>query len=1526
MTPKPLLRWDRFWCNPSKSVYSDLDGFLLDPDDSMLTPNPNCLPTREILKAQCLVMLGEPGMGKSSVLEGLHEATTGRKKHFSLEACASAENLERKLFESQQVQEWVASEDDLHLFLDALDEGLLRVQIIAQALSAGLKDLPVERLSLRITCRTAQWPTYLTERLSKLWPHSFGQYELLPLRQLDVHTAASAHGLDSAEFLKQVLDRKVVPLAIKPVTLFFLLNTFQRDRQLPSSQRDLFQKGCKRLCEEFNSSRLASKLVSKFPLDDIVACARKVAVFTLLGGRPSIFQATDDGRAGDQDYLLDQLSELTKVPISLLTDTIETALFSSRGEPRLGWAHHSYAEYLAGRYLSERNLDLPTLKQIFFEPETGMCVPQLSECAAWVASSHPEFFSYIAERQPELLVSSQVVFESESDLRLLVERTLAAFDRLAMPDTTVRRGFGKLKHQDLAKSLAPWISNQQASFLARRAAIEIARVCEVTSLLPQIEKVLEDPSEDVALRVKAALAVAKVGDRASQQKLGFCLDGLPEDEQDELKGIALITLWRGLDPETLFKLLAAPKDDHFMGNYYWFLAHTLPQEICEQDLPLALEWIRNLKARDDYLVSSISGELVKRAAQITSLALAPPMATYWAWRSKADSRLDQRVVTEFTEKCKRNLEFRRSFVESFVADADLSPPQGVAWSLRNFLMPEDTLWIVEQFSHSDLSKQPIWGRLLSAKLNESDSAHFDAVCQAVVSDPRLREYVSHLDDPPLPVVPDVTPQKESETLEPPTEETKPKLQPLFSAINSSNPEHWLTALHTYWRREAYGCDRPIDSFPGFSQLSGVERNLLIEKAAVFLEHYDCTDNAWFITNNLPLYVVEAARAFDFLFKCHPTALNKRDCRFWARWLPTLLARLDCEKKTLLPVLKLAERACPLEFVALATERISAEARNHGYIFVLQHLEDLWSEELGTALLTAFQQWNGRYPEASVQLLVSLASRDFRPALDFAIDAVEKSNEFTPLQLAGAIALTYSRPGDFWERIWTVVTREDEIFEQFALALVGMSDSNARKALTFLSDEQLAMLYEKLLRLFPPETDGWKSGGQMVGPRQELGDWRNEALERLSVRGTVRAAQLVERLADSFPDAIHLRLRVKEVWKNTALERWKPMAAEELAKLLRDGTFSGGALERFTWLHLTDFHFGLEGQACLWPNLREPFLEDLARLHESTGPWQAVLFTGDFVQAGKSKEFSDMQTKVLEKLWSKLQDLGSADAVLLAVPGNHDLVRPDTKKGSAALTAILERGGFAKIEAEFWSKPSSSYRQIVKSCLNNYVSWWRTNELRPKSIKDGLLPGDFSYSFEVGSKRVGIVGLNTTFLQLKGGDYQGHLSWNARQLHEVCDGDAPNWVKSHDACILLTHQGPAWLSNQARDHDWTEIAPPGRFAVHLYGHMHEPTLTQITVGNSPHSRLEFQGRSVFGMERFGEPPTTVRSHGYAVGQIDFSGQQITIRFWPRKASNATGEWRFHSDNERAHLEKDEGTAGVVLGTAPSAGRSLSKRSD
>ena len=337
-------------------------------------------------------------------------------------------------------------------------------------------------------------------------------------------------------------------------------------------------------------------------------------------------------------------------------------------------------------------------------------------------------------------------------------------------------------------------------------------------------------------------------------------------------------------------------------------------------------------------------------------------------------------------------------------------------------------------------------------------------------------------------------------------------------------------------------------------------------------------------------------------------------------------------------------------------------------------------------------------------------------------------------------------------------------------------------------------------------------------------------------------------------------------------------------------------DSFSWLHLTDFHYGLKGQGHLWPTLRGPFLESLGPLHDRCGPWDAVLFTGDLVQSGESDQFEKMQAEVLEPLWERLAELGSGDAVLLAVPGNHDLYRPRPEiDDDPAAERLVEQGGFQKVEEKFWDQPAGSYRRVITNAFAAYSQWWDNAPRRPAAVKSGILPGDFSVSLQRSGRRIGIVGLNTTFLQLAGGDYKGRLVWDARQLAAVCEGGVDAWEKQHDVCLLLTHQGPDWLTEEARKHGETEIAPAGRFAAHLFGHQHETRIEYISRGGSGDETRLLQGCSVFGMEKFGEPPTIQRAHGYAAGRIEFGDDATILRLWPRIATKKIGPWRFVPDH-------------------------------
>jgi hypothetical protein len=360
------------------------------------------------------------------------------------------------------------------------------------------------------------------------------------------------------------------------------------------------------------------------------------------------------------------------------------------------------------------------------------------------------------------------------------------------------------------------------------------------------------------------------------------------------------------------------------------------------------------------------------------------------------------------------------------------------------------------------------------------------------------------------------------------------------------------------------------------------------------------------------------------------------------------------------------------------------------------------------------------------------------------------------------------------------------------------------------------------------------------------------------------------------------------------------------------------MDRLGWLHLTDLHFGLSDQGALWPNIKQAFFDDLARLHETAGPWQLVMFSGDLVQQGSKAEFERLENMVLEPLWNRLEQLGSTPS-LLAVPGNHDLIRPDAHKPRAVVRQLLRTNGFREIADEFFHDSGSEYREPITSAFAEYMAWWERTAYRHRNIRAGFLPGDFSVSIDTGDFRLGVVGLNTTFLQLSGGDYRRKLVWDVRQFNAACtgdtSGDGPDWVRQHDFCFLMTHHGPQWLDEHSLDVVYPEINPAGRFGLHLFGHMHETVLRGTSSGGGA-ALWQWQGHSLFGLEKYGDPPVHDRRHGYAAGVIAAADHALTVRLWPRTAHRDSNGWRFERDTTNCKLvEGDGGTEPIVLPRAP-----------
>jgi len=340
------------------------------------------------------------------------------------------------------------------------------------------------------------------------------------------------------------------------------------------------------------------------------------------------------------------------------------------------------------------------------------------------------------------------------------------------------------------------------------------------------------------------------------------------------------------------------------------------------------------------------------------------------------------------------------------------------------------------------------------------------------------------------------------------------------------------------------------------------------------------------------------------------------------------------------------------------------------------------------------------------------------------------------------------------------------------------------------------------------------------------------------------------------------------------------------------------------LHLSDLHFGMADQELYWSNLNAAFRDDLVRMHSKQGPWDLVLFSGDLVQRGSAAEFGKVEAWLAD-LWKLFNELGFSPQ-FLSLPGNHDLQRPS----GLSPEAIALRSWFSlpELRSEFFSTPTSAYRTFIDNSFSGYSGFTKrlaTSTIGVAPTKSGLLPGDEIGVLEKDGLKVGLVTLNSTWLQLEQGDYVGKLDVDLRQLHSL-EPDVYTWHNANHFNLVVTHQPVGWLHSSSIDMWNSEMSPPGRFDLHLFGHMHETD--QLSVAKAGSSSQSFlQAPSLFGVES--DEKGVRRIHGYSLLSLELEGDIRRISIWPRIQNKVGSGERVFAANS-VHFKLDDRDAFTI----------------
>ena len=667
----------------------------------------------------CAVLLGEPGIGKSWTLQQESSRVgssmrAGEKLVFwDLRSFSSESRLMSSLFDSEMFESWRKGDWLLHLYLDSLDECLLRIDSVAALFADELPKQPVDRLRLRIACRTAPWPAVLEKALVDLFGECHA-YELMPLRRIDVQRATEQSGIvDPNAFLERIDELDVSSLAIKLVTLKFLISTFVKDGDLPKDHLELYEKGCRILCEESSDSRRGAGRRGRLSPDERLAVASRIAAVTQLCKRFTVYTGPEAESVPPEDIFINLLSggveqAVGQVAVSTdaLWEVLDTGLFSSRGTNRIGWAHQTYAEFLTARYCNRRKMPIEQIRPLIFHPsdQGRRLIPQLHEVAAWMSVTDAEILKAVANSDLEALLGAAAASLSDEQRRLVVDSLL----RQASEGRTLHLRWGlsslyrKLKHALLPVQLRPYLRDAKQSVGARHVAISIAWACQVEEVGPDLADIALDRAADASLRNSAGAVAAAVGSREVRARLRPLAFGeAGEDPDDELKGPGLKALWPdSLTASELFPLLTAPKNRQLSGTYTRFLYDHVIEKMAVRDIPVALDWFSKQQHRQHLL-----GPMDRLMDRIVQLAWdnmdKPEVPSGLATAIVSRLRLYDSIISgddgrAFANKVNANHERRRKLVTALLPLLNVDGVSRLYISNVPLLTSSDFEWMIDR--------------------------------------------------------------------------------------------------------------------------------------------------------------------------------------------------------------------------------------------------------------------------------------------------------------------------------------------------------------------------------------------------------------------------------------------------------------------------------------------------------------------------------------------------------------------------------------------------------------------------------------------------------------------------------------------------------------------------------------------------------------------------------------------------------------------------------------------------------------
>jgi hypothetical protein len=1143
--------------------------------------------------------LGEPGIGKSDSIRRI-EASERTKSEpecrflsFDLRGYGSEDRLIRDVFANAIVEAWVRGNGLLHLFLDSLDEGLLRIDTLATILATEISKLPVERLRLRITCRTANWPNTLETRLKDRWGKQVVSiYELAPLRRRDVEECLRGNHIAFDRFFAEVDRLHAVPLAIKPITLNFLLNTYMRSGRFPSDPVELYLEGCRILCDELNANRRETGFVGALPSDQRLAIAMRLAAVTIFANRDAIWTGPDSGEVQDEDVSVRAIAGgyesaqggAVAVTEATVGETLGTGLFSSRGIHRMGWAHQTYAEFLAARYVFEHNMKFEQVKSLIMHSgdTEERLVPQLNQTAAWLSRMIPDISQEIVRRDPELLLLSDVSAGSAQDREALVSSLLdlMARDKMVPYNFSIRSHLGKLKHPNLSPQLRPYLKQSRAGDFSKHLAIDIARECQVIDLSDDLVTLALDKSQPLPVRINAGYATARIGTDGAKSRLRpLVTENSEEDTQDELKGCALSATWPTfLNAKELFRNLTPRKDRSLFGAYFAFVTTELPKHLKSADLIDALSWVEKAAGPEEDF-AGLAGAIIFRAwedledegiADALARAVLVILRAHHGFPHLPPQRGDK--LSQFFEQLSTDERKRRFLLQAILpcmGDSPAAAPFHLVFCQPPLVLRQDASWLLTllKASQNPATKQ-VLAEIIPRVVDWQDRAQFEEVLTACASEAVLATTLSWLIKPVelnSPVAQSLKAQYLQEKEWQGNAFTRPLVTPppqerinrSLERIEKGEIDAWvplcmdltLEPTSSHYKNEF---EPSLTTQPGWKAAAPTIRSRILDAAKKYIETHVPRKEEWLGTKTFHRRDFSGYKAFQLLFEELREFLTGLENTVWRKWAAVILAYPTYKQSDELisaQLIGLAYRHASSEILSTLKALIEWEIVDSQHIPIIRRVAASWDSAIEETVLDKARDpaLNSLSLGSLLDLLLSQESREARVFAESLITLDALSRPDTSERAVVAARVLIARAQDCgWGIVWPLISQKPA-FGREVLQGIYYSPGRATALPDRLDETSLGELYVFLVRQYGSGINDAGFSG-FVGPLHNITLLREGVLNALKIRGTPEAVEVLGGLVRDLPEQKWLKFQLLEAQAITRQRTWSAPKPREILSL------------------------------------------------------------------------------------------------------------------------------------------------------------------------------------------------------------------------------------------------------------------------------------------------------------------------------------------------------------------------------------------